>query len=470
MQYRKQIIKYLFSDLSTSVLSWILCYWYFSRPVEPLLLNFTRNADPVFFTGLIVMPIFWLFLYFFGGFYHDVFRYSRLRELGASLLVSLPGAMVIFIFLISKDIITHNSGSFFHSFMVIFLIHLSTFYIPRLVITSRNISAIRKGRTGYNTIIIGSDQKAVDIYKDISSQFISTGNRFIGFVSINGNSSNQLDVFLKHLGGLDKLTEIISTHKVNEVILAIESNEHSELAKIITGLDHPGLVIKAIPGLYDILTGKVRINSIIETPLIVISPRLIPVWQRNLKYGMDIFVSVIALILLLPVSLFIVIWIKMSSKGPVIYSHERIGKNGKPFRIYKFRSMISDAEKNGPELSSENDNRITGPGRFLRRTRLDEIPNFINVLKGDMSLVGPRPERRYFIDQIMEKAPYYNRLLKIKPGITSWGQIRYGYAENVDQMIQRLKYDILYLENMSVYVDFQILIRTLIVLFKRKGV
>lgn len=416
------------------------------------------------------MPIFWLFLYFFGGFYHDVFRYSRLRELGASLLVSLPGAMVIFIFLISKDIITHNSGSFFHSFMVIFLIHLSTFYIPRLVITSRNISAIRKGRTGYNTIIIGSDQKAVDIYKDISSQFISTGNRFIGFVSINGNSSNQLDVFLKHLGGLDKLTEIISTHKVNEVILAIESNEHSELAKIITGLDHPGLVIKAIPGLYDILTGKVRINSIIETPLIVISPRLIPVWQRNLKYGMDIFVSVIALILLLPVSLFIVIWIKMSSKGPVIYSHERIGKNGKPFRIYKFRSMISDAEKNGPELSSENDNRITGPGRFLRRTRLDEIPNFINVLKGDMSLVGPRPERRYFIDQIMEKAPYYNRLLKIKPGITSWGQIRYGYAENVDQMIQRLKYDILYLENMSVYVDFQILIRTLIVLFKRKGV
>jgi exopolysaccharide biosynthesis polyprenyl glycosylphosphotransferase len=275
---------------------------------------------------------------------------------------------------------------------------------------------------------------------------------------------------MKHLGGLDKLPDIISENKVDEVVLAIESTEHGKIEKIINKLDHPGLVIKAIPALHDILTGRARINTIIETPLIEVSQRIMPAWQRNLKYTLDIVLSIIALIILLPVAVVIAIWIRMTSEGPIIYSHERVGKNGKPFRIYKFRTMVNNAEQNGPELSSKNDPRITGPGRFLRRTKLDEIPNFINVLKGDMSLVGPRPERRYYIDQIMKQAPHYRHLLKIKPGITSWGQVKYGYAENVEQMVQRLRYDIIYLENMSVFVDFQILILTLIVIFRRNGV
>jgi lipopolysaccharide/colanic/teichoic acid biosynthesis glycosyltransferase len=159
----------------------------------------------------------------------------------------------------------------------------------------------------------------------------------------------------------------------------------------------------------------------------------------------------------------------LSSRGPLFYKQERIGKNGKPFTIYKFRSMYVDAEQNGPELSSEKDPRITPFGRFMRKSRLDEIPNFINVLKGDMSLVGPRPERQHFIDQIIEKAPQYIQLLKVRPGITSWGQVKYGYAKNIDEMVRRMKYDLIYLDNMSLYVDFKIMIYTFLTILKRKG-
>ena len=472
MHHKKQIIKYLSGDVFSAMLSWTLIYLYITGTASGtgFLQLFTSPGNRVFYSGLIFMPVFWVFLYSLWGFYRDVLRRSRLKELGSSVSVSLTGIPIVFMFLISQDLLTDNSISFVNSFITLFSIHLLTFYIPRLIITSQGISAIQKGKAGLNTIIIGSDKKAVDIYKEMNDQFRSTGNKFIGFININGTNHFPLASYMKHLGGLDRLPEIISENKIAEAVLAIESTEHGKIEKIINNLDHPGLVIKAIPGMHDILTGRVKINTIIETPLIEVSRRLMPVWQKNLKYTLDILFSLIALILLLPLAAAIAIWIRLSSEGPVIYTHERIGKNGKPFKIYKFRTMVNNAEKNGPELSSRDDSRITRPGRFLRRTKLDEIPNFINVLKGDMSLVGPRPERKYYIDQIIEKAPHYRHLLKVKPGITSWGQVKYGYAENVDQMIQRLKYDIIYLENMSVFVDFQILILTLVVIFRRNGV
>ncbi|MBN2762727.1 MAG: sugar transferase, partial [Bacteroidales bacterium] len=197
---------------------------------------------------------------------------------------------------------------------------------------------------------------------------------------------------------------------------------------------------------------------------------LMPVWQENIKTAMDYILTVIALVITAPLFPFLILGVKISSRGPVFYSHERIGRYGKPFNIYKFRSMYVNAEKNGPELSSKTDDRITPFGRFMRKARLDEIPNFINVLKGEMSLVGPRPERKYFIDLITKINPHYVHLLKVKPGITSWGQVKYGYAENVDQMIDRLKYDLIYLDNMSIFVDLKILIYTFLTILKRTGI
>jgi exopolysaccharide biosynthesis polyprenyl glycosylphosphotransferase len=275
---------------------------------------------------------------------------------------------------------------------------------------------------------------------------------------------------IPHLGNLDDIGNILQEKNVEEVIIAIETSEHDMINRILNKLIDTRMAVKAIPSMYDILTGRVRMSSILGTPLISVSQSLMPVWQANIKSLIDYFVALLALIITLPITLFLVVGIKLTSRGPVFYSHERIGRYGKPFVIYKFRSMYNQAEKNGPELSSRSDGRITAFGRFMRKSRLDEIPNFYNVLKGDMSLVGPRPERKYFIDQIVKQAPHYLHLLKVKPGITSWGQVKFGYAENVEQMIERLKYDLIYLDNMSLYVDFKIIIYTVMTIIKRKGI
>jgi lipopolysaccharide/colanic/teichoic acid biosynthesis glycosyltransferase len=224
-----------------------------------------------------------------------------------------------------------------------------------------------------------------------------------------------------------------------------------------------------IPEMHDILLGSVKMTAIFQAPLILIFPEIMPHWQTVLKRVMDIVISIVAMIILSPVFVFTAIGVWGTSKGPIFYSHKRIGINGKPFTMHKFRSMYLDAENNGPQLSSINDPRITHFGSFMRKVRLDEIPQFFTVLIGDMSLVGYRPERQYFIEQIVEVAPHYNMLLKIKPGITSWGQVKYGYAENVEQMVQRLKYDILYLENMSIAVDIKIMFYTLLIVIMGRG-
>jgi exopolysaccharide biosynthesis polyprenyl glycosylphosphotransferase len=253
------------------------------------------------------------------------------------------------------------------------------------------------------------------------------------------------------------------------VIIALESSEHENIGKIMNALAPENVYVKIIPDMYDILSGQVKMTAIFGAPLIDISPRLMPDWQVSIKRGFDILISILVMTLFSPLFLVLALLVKFSSKGPVFYSHERIGRYGKPFRIIKFRSMYVDAEKDGPALSKEGDSRITPFGKFLRRSRLDELPQFYNVLIGEMSIVGPRPERQFFIDQITQRSPHYVYLHKVKPGITSWGQVKYGYAENVEQMIQRLKYDIIYIENMSLFVDFKILIYTVLIVLQGRG-
>ena len=259
--------------------------------------------------------------------------------------------------------------------------------------------------------------------------------KFVGFVSVHNNIRFLVEKNLQHLGTHNELTKIIDEHGVEEVIIASESSEHGKLEEIINILEGTNVTVKMIPDTYDIISGKVRLGSL-GAPLIEIRHELMPLWQRVVKRIFDIVVSLTVLILLSPVFIFAAIMVKLGSSGPIFFRQQRMGNKGRYFEMIKFRSMYEDAEINGPQLSSQDDPRITRWGRFMRKYRLDELPQFINVLLGQMSIVGPRPERKYYIDLISEKAPHYKYVLKVKPGITSWGMVKFGYAENVDEMIQ----------------------------------
>ncbi len=465
-----QVTKYLIVDYLSALLAWSIFFVYRKYYIDPYFFEHISIVlqDTNFQIGIIVIPFFWLFLYILMGAYRRIYRKSRLRELGQTLTITIIGVTIIFFVLILDDfIVTYKS--YYQSFLILFALHFILTYIPRLILTTRAINKLRKRKIGFRTIIVGSNGNAENIYHEIEDQLHSPGNKFIGFVSAMEMEYYPLEDYLPHLGSYKDLNQIIEQHKVDEIIIAIERSEKNTVDRIISEIQDTNVVIKVIPEMQDILMGTVR-TSAIFSPLIEIAPDPMPAWQMFLKRGMDIVISIIAIIILIPAYIFTAIGVRRSSPGSIIYTQMRVGKNGKYFPMHKFRSMYQDAERGGkPMLSSQTDPRITPFGRFMRKVRLDEIPQFYSVLKGDMSLVGPRPERQYFIDRICEKAPEYRLLQRIKPGITSWGQVRFGYAENVEEMIARLKYDLLYLENMSIAMDIKIMIYTVLIVIQGRG-
>ncbi|HEX7367632.1 MAG TPA: sugar transferase, partial [Pelobium sp.] len=327
---------------------------------------------------------------------------------------------------------------------------------------------IQNKKLGFNTLIIGSKINAKNIIDEINQQKKSLGFKIVGFFNIDAKETITQQFDLPELGKNSTLQQVITEHKIEEVIIAIETSQHLLLKSLLDELEDCNIIVHLIPDVYDIVSGFVKINYLFSIPLITLYQQFMPFWQRVIKTIVDYFLSIVILIILSPLYIIIALFIKLGG-GPVIYPQERIGKNGRPFMIYKFRTMVTNAERNGPMLSSFNDPRVTKIGLFLRRLRLDELPQFINVLKGEMSIVGPRPERQFYINKIIEKAPHYQQLQKVLPGITSWGQVKFGYAENVEQMVKRLTFDIIYIQNRSLALDFKIMIYTLLIIAQRRG-
>ena len=467
MKRSKQAEKYILSDFVSASVAWLL----FNILRYEILFIINEGTDslldylqyPGVLTGQIVIPFFWLVLYYFSGYYNKPFGKSRLTELFSTFITVLIGTIFVFFALLLDDI-PRSINIYYRLFFGMFGLQFFITYIPRLLITQSGVRKIKNREWAMNVLIVGAGEKAVRIAHDL----YRLGYDICGFVSEDERIPVKADRN-QVLGTVEDIPVLMEKENVDEIVLAVESKNNKMLLGILYSLYRYKRPIKVLADRFNMLS-KIQLRTIRGIPLVDVTDNNFSPAGQNIKFFLDKVSSAVALLLLSPLFVYIAWRVKRDSPGPVFFRQERIGYLGQPFWMYKFRTMYVNAEENGPSLSSEDDPRVTPFGRVMRKYRLDELPQFWNVLKGDMSLVGPRPERKYFIDEIVKTAPYYYLLHNVRPGITSLGMVKYGYAASVDKMVERMEYDILYYENMSLTLDLTILIYTVKTVVTGKGI
>jgi exopolysaccharide biosynthesis polyprenyl glycosylphosphotransferase len=426
-------------------------------------------TEPAFFLSLGLLYFYWLIIFTFVGMYRTWFASSRFDELSTLFKASFFGIFLLFFAILYDDSVHGIASANRFLILIYWAIFLFFVGVGRVSVRSFQRGLLIKGIGRRNALIIGFNAKANSMHNTID-EYRGLGLDVCGYLAVKDENVGKEYGQVKVLDTYKNVKKLLKEKNVTEIILALESHEADVLMNVVADCEMEDVSIKIIPDLYEIISGQARTSQIYGFPLIDIMPQLMPEWEKKIKRILDIFISFLLLILLLPVTLVSAIAIKLNSEGPVFYKQDRSGLNGKVFNIIKFRSMVQNAEsKSGPIWSTKDDPRITTVGAFIRKVRIDEIPQMWNVLKGDMSLVGPRPERPYFVEQLSQEIPLYKRRLKVRPGITGWAQVKHKYDESVEDVKTKLRYDLFYIENMSLRNDLKILFRTIFVVLFGKG-
>lgn len=469
----RQRLKYIAGDFIAANAGWVvysILRYYLTKDSE-MMSSYSTLHDflsvPNVQLGQLCFPLLFLFVAYLSGYYNLVYTKSRIQEFSTTAFSTFAIAIIMFFTILINDSFPERMKNY-ELVVTMWACIFFFIYAVRYNLTGKVKKKIKTGKLYFNTLIIGNNPTAANLLSNIRTKYKYLGYNPIGIIRMPGETEKGtcgIPVFDEN-----EIDGLCRNNDIRTIIIANDKNSKEYIYNLINRLFKYNIPIKITPELHDILTARIKHSNIFGEPLIDIAENSMPEAQKCIKRFFDIFFSFISLILLSPVFITVAILIKRDSRGKVIYSQERIGRHGKPFRIYKFRTMVENAEKgNSPMLSSDNDPRITPIGKILRKYRLDETPQFWNVLKGDMSIVGPRPERKYFVDQILKSAPYYTLIYQIRPGISSLGMVKFGYATNVEDMVKRAQYDLIYIENMSIAVDLKIMALTIKTVVTGKG-